>query len=179
VAGLPGVPLAIAGAGLWLLLSGVRNVPLAAIGQAAIKGQAPPSGPGITTESGSGSGGSGGGGGAAPGDTGAATATAAHNQALGRILAAPYGWSTGTEWADLVSLWNQESGWSNTAENASGAFGIPQALPADKMPLAARPTSEGGSANPRSQIEWGLSYIKGRYGDPKAAWAHEVANDWY
>jgi len=115
----------------------------------------------------------------ATGDTGAHTQTAAHNQGIAKILAAPFGWSTGQQWEDLVSLWNQESGWSNTAENASGAYGIAQALPNTKYPLPGRPPSEGGSANPTTQIAWGLSYILTRYGSPSAAWAHEVADNWY
>ncbi|MGO9220545.1 MAG: lytic transglycosylase domain-containing protein [Streptosporangiaceae bacterium] len=121
-----------------------------------------------------------GGGSAAPGDTGASSATAAKNQAIARLLAAPYGWSTGQEWADLVSLWNRESGWSNTAENASsGAYGIAQALghgPTNQYPA--------GPANPpissaTAQIAWGLSYIKSTYGSPSAAWAHETSAGWY
>src|SRR6185437_1032459 len=41
---------------------------------------------------------------APPGDTGAATQTAAHNQGIARLLAAPYGWSTGQQWQDLVKI---------------------------------------------------------------------------
>src|ERR1039457_3696816 len=53
--------------------------------------------------------------------------TTASNQATARLLAAPYGWSTGANWTDLVLLWNRESGWSNTARNSSsGAYGIAQ-----------------------------------------------------
>jgi transglycosylase-like protein with SLT domain len=108
------------------------------------------------------------------------SSTAARNQQIGKMLAASYGWSQGTEWDDLVRLWDQESGWSNTADNPqSGAYGIPQALPYTKMPKAAWPPSAGGSADPTTQISWGLSYIKGRYGSASAAWAHEVANNWY
>ena len=102
--------------------------------------------------------------------------TAAKNMAIGRMLAAPYGWSTGDEWSSLVALWNQESGWSNTARNpSSGAYGIPQALPATKMSVLALPPVNSATA----QIAWGLNYIKQRYGDPIAAEAHERANDWY
>ena len=115
-----------------------------------------------------------------PGDTGAATQTAAHNQATARLLAAAYGWSGGQEWADLVSLWNQESGWSNTALNSSsGAYGIPQALPPTKLPLAGQSSSAGGRSDAAVQIAWGLRYINTRYGSPSVAWAHEQANDWY
>ncbi len=121
------------------------------------------------------------GGGSAPaGDTGASSATAAKNQAIGKLLAAPYGWATGQQWADLVSLWNRESGWNNHAENStSGAYGIAQALghgPTNQYPA--------GPANPpissaAAQIAWGLSYIKQRYGSPSAAWAHETSAGWY
>jgi hypothetical protein len=31
----------------------------------------------------------------------------------------------------------------------------------------------------RTQIRWGLRYIKNRYGKPRRAWAHEVAYGWY
>jgi hypothetical protein len=75
-------------------------------------------------------------------------------------------------------LWNQESGWSNTARNkSSGAYGIPQALPPSKMGAAANPPQSSYIA----QINWGLGYIKNRpgYGSPAAAWAHEVAHGWY
>lgn len=106
--------------------------------------------------------------------------TAAQNQAIGKLQAAAYGWSTGVQWDDLVRLWTQESGWNNTAENgSSGAYGIPQALPYSKMPKAAWPPRYGGRADPTSQIQWGLSYIKGRYGSPSAAWAHEISYNWY
>jgi resuscitation-promoting factor RpfB len=113
------------------------------------------------------------------GNTGASTATAAANQATARLLAAPYGWSTGTQWTDLVSLWNQESGWNNLADNpSSGAYGIAQALPPTKYPAAGQ-APPVGTSSAIAQISWGLSYISSTYGSPSAAWAHEVANDWY
>jgi Transglycosylase SLT domain len=116
----------------------------------------------------------------ATGASGNVSAGGAQNQAIGKLLAAGYGWSTGIQWDDLVRLWDQESGWSNTAQNPqSGAYGIPQALPYTKMPKAAWPASAGGRSDPSSQVSWGLAYIKGRYGSPSAAWAHEQANNWY
>ncbi len=103
--------------------------------------------------------------------------SAAANQAIARLLAAPYGWSAGNEWDSLVKLWNQESGWNNKAKNpSSGAYGIPQALPESKLPAAGQ---ESGGSDPAAQISWGLSYIKQRYGSPSGAWAHEQANNWY
>jgi len=111
---------------------------------------------------------------------GVAAGGAGGNQAIGQQLAAAYGWGSGAQWDALVKLWNQESGWNNTAENpTSQAYGIPQALPFSKMPKAAWPPSAGGSASASAQISWGLAYIQGRYGNPVAAWAHEVANNWY
>ncbi|MGH7239601.1 MAG: transglycosylase SLT domain-containing protein [Candidatus Saccharimonadales bacterium] len=117
------------------------------------------------------------------GDTGAADASAAQNQATAKLIIRSNplyaGWDSGNEWDSLVKLWNKESGWKATAKNPnSGAYGIPQALPATKMPKAAQPPP-AGSSNPGSQITWGLSYIKERYGSPSGAWEHEVANNWY
>lgn len=101
--------------------------------------------------------------------------SAATNKALGRMLAAPYGWSTGPEWAALETLWDHESNWSNTAENPSGAYGIPQALPASKLPAAGQKPISSAAA----QISWGLTYIKQRYGTPSAAWAFWQKGSWY
>jgi hypothetical protein len=111
----------------------------------------------------------------AAGDTGAHSAGAAANQAIAKVLAAPYGWSAGTQWTDLVSLWNRESGWSNTAQNpTSTAYGIAQFLDTTWSAVGAAKTSD-----PTVQISAGLKYIKQRYGSPSAAWAHEQANGWY
>jgi hypothetical protein len=78
-----------------------------------------------------------------------------------------------SQFPQLVLLWNQESGWNYKATNpGSGAYGIPQALPASKLP--------GGTASTmQQQIQWGLAYIKQRYGSIAAAWAHEQHFGWY
>jgi len=115
----------------------------------------------------------------ATGNTGAATGTAAQNQAIAKKLAIPFGWSSGNQWDCLIQLWNDESGWSNTAENPSGAYGIAQALPNTKYPKAGQPPSEGGSASATAQIAWGLTYILTTYGSPCSALAHENAYHWY
>lgn len=75
----------------------------------------------------------------------------------------------------LDALWTRESGWSVYASNASGAYGIPQALPGAKM------ASFGAdwASNPATQIAWGLSYIDSTYGSPCGAWGHSQANGWY
>jgi hypothetical protein len=114
---------------------------------------------------------------------GAETQSASANQQLAQqvIAADPsyQGWGNGDDWQDLLSLWDEESGWSNTADNeSSGAYGIAQALPPTKMPAAAQ-APPVGTSNAQAQIEWGLSYIASTYGNPQMAWAHEVANGWY
>ncbi len=86
--------------------------------------------------------------------------------------------SSATNYSALVALWNGESGWRWNATNpTSGAYGIPQALPADKMSAA----GSDWRTNPATQIEWGLDYIKSRYGTPCAAWSFWQAQypHWY
>jgi hypothetical protein len=91
-----------------------------------------------------------------------------------------FGFDRNTQFSGcLVPLWNQESGWNQFAENASGAYGIPQALPYNKMPQAAWPRAAGGSSDPSAQISWGLGYIKSVYGNPCNAEAHEQSFGWY
>ncbi|GAB3745204.1 aggregation-promoting factor C-terminal-like domain-containing protein [Nocardiopsis nanhaiensis] len=86
------------------------------------------------------------------------------------------GWGADEFHSCLEPLWEKESNWDHTAENpSSGAYGIPQSLPGNKM------ASEGDDwqTNPATQIAWGLSYIKDRYGNPCGAWSHSQANNWY
>jgi hypothetical protein len=99
------------------------------------------------------------------------------NQKIGEQLAAIRGW-TGANWGALKSLWNGESGWNERALNkASGAYGIPQSLPASKM------ASAGGDwkTNPATQIKWGLSYIASVYGNPVNAYSKWLSRSphWY
>jgi|SRR5215469_11699591 len=111
------------------------------------------------------------------GDTSAHSSSAASNQALGKMLAAKYGWSSGPEWNALVSLWNGESGWSNTAQNpTSTAYGIAQFLDSTWAG-----TGFGKTSDPRIQIEAGLVYIKARYGDPVTAYTKWLSRSphWY
>ncbi|MER5381845.1 tachylectin-related carbohydrate-binding protein [Streptomyces sp. NPDC002688] len=85
-------------------------------------------------------------------------------------------WATSAQWACLETLWDHESNWRwNATNSSSGAYGIPQALPATKMDVAGDDWRE----NPLTQIKWGLSYIDGRYGSPCNAWNFWQANNWY
>jgi hypothetical protein len=96
-------------------------------------------------------------------------------QAIGLAAVKARGW--GMEQYDcLVALWNRESHWNVYAHNkSSGAYGIPQSLPGEKMATVA----DDWQTNPATQIEWGLRYIEGRYGSPCGAWAHSEAVHWY
>jgi Transglycosylase SLT domain len=77
-----------------------------------------------------------------------------------------YGWGA-DQWPCLNELWKRESGWNERIKNlSSGAYGIPQALPATKM-AAAGPDY---LTNPFTQIRWGEDYISGRYTNPCRAW---------
>jgi hypothetical protein len=76
----------------------------------------------------------------------------------------------------LDRLFKKESGWNHKARNSgSGAYGIPQALPGSKMASAGK----DWKTSPATQIEWGLSYIKGRYRTPCGAWSHSQRTGWY
>ena len=96
-------------------------------------------------------------------------------QSIALSMMAGYGWG-GDQFTCLVNLWNRESGWNHLAMNASsGAYGIPQALPGNKMASA----GADWQTNPATQISWGLGYIQGHYGTPCGAWAHSESVGWY
>uniref|UniRef100_UPI003158AF62 aggregation-promoting factor C-terminal-like domain-containing protein n=1 Tax=Streptomyces sp. WZ-12 TaxID=3030210 RepID=UPI003158AF62 len=84
------------------------------------------------------------------------------------------GWDS--QFSALEQMWTNESGWRWNATNpSSGAYGIPQSLPGSKMASAGSDWRD----NAATQIQWGLSYIKERYGDPAKAWRFWQANHWY
>ena len=83
-------------------------------------------------------------------------------------------WSE-ADYNNLVSLWEKESGWNVTAGNRSGAYGIPQACPDSKM----KAYGEDYLTNYKTQINWGIDYIKGRYENPTKAWNHFKQKNWY
>lgn len=76
----------------------------------------------------------------------------------------------------LNRLWGKESAWTHTADNPySSAYGIPQAMPGNKM----ADMGADWRTNPVTQIDWGLKYIRLRYGDPCGAWSFFLKNNWY
>ncbi|MBR6459382.1 MAG: CHAP domain-containing protein [Actinomycetaceae bacterium] len=100
-------------------------------------------------------------------DADTATPEGAKKYAAARLK--DYGWDTPEQYQCLVQLWQGESGWSYKALNKySGAYGIPQSLPANKMASAGADYLTNG----KTQINWGLDYIQRRpdYGSPCAAW---------
>jgi hypothetical protein len=94
----------------------------------------------------------------------------------GKDMLASFGFDTTTQWPCLYDLWQRESGWNVYAENPySGAYGIPQSLPGDKMASA----GADWQTDAATQIRWGLGYIKSTYGTPCAAWQNEVNAGYY
>jgi len=86
-----------------------------------------------------------------------------------------YNWN-GKQFACLVTLWNRESGWRANAHNSSsGAHGIPQSLPGNKMAKFGK----NWKTDPQVQIRWGLHYIKNRYGTPCSGLNHSYSYGWY
>lgn len=101
--------------------------------------------------------------------------TVGEYQEYAKERCAEYGWSD-TDFDCLVALWNKESHWNVTAQNrSSGAYGIPQALPASKMAAYGSDYLE----NYKTQIDWGLNYIANRYGTPTDAYEHSSKVNWY
>jgi hypothetical protein len=71
---------------------------------------------------------------------------------------------------------SRESGWSVTATNpSSGAYGLGQALPGDKMASA----GPDWQTNPATQIKWTLGYMDERYGSPCGAEGFWQSHGWY
>jgi uncharacterized protein YgiM (DUF1202 family) len=86
----------------------------------------------------------------------------------------------------LNTLWERESNWNYRAINPAfsprqanipeyQAYGIAQAAPGSKMATA----GADWKTNPRTQITWGISYIKGRYGNPCSALTFHTIRGWY
>ena len=94
---------------------------------------------------------------------------------IAALMLADHGWSS-DQFYCLDQLYISESDWNPSATNpTSGAYGIPQSLPAEKMASA----GADWRTNPATQIEWGLKYIADSYGSPCSAWAFKQANNWY
>ncbi|WP_029678361.1 G5 domain-containing protein [Bifidobacterium sp. 7101] len=96
-------------------------------------------------------------------------------QAYAGGAAAQRGW-TGSQFSDLVKLWDKESHWLWNAENKnSGAYGIPQAYPGSKMAKYGPNWRDDAAV----QIDWGLYYIAQRYGNPSTALQYQKRHNSY
>jgi len=96
-------------------------------------------------------------------------------QSIAYNLLPSFGFNAKQQFGCLDDIWTRESGWRVTAANASGAYGIPQALPGSKMATA----GPDWQTNATTQIKWGLGYIKDRYVSPCGAWAFWQGHGWY
>jgi hypothetical protein len=96
------------------------------------------------------------------------------NRAIGCTMVLAAGLSL-DQMVCLEKLFTRESGWSTSASNPSGAYGIPQAKPGSKMASAGADWKTSAA----TQIAWGLDYIKSRYGTPCSAWGHSQSTGWY
>jgi hypothetical protein len=95
---------------------------------------------------------------------------------LARKMMRHFHWSARRQFRYLDKLWVRESGWNVHASNPySGAYGIPQAVPGSKMSSA----GPHWRTSARTQIRWGMRYIRDRYGSPRRAWRHETGAGWY
>jgi hypothetical protein len=84
--------------------------------------------------------------------------------------------SDSAQYQCFSNIVDHESDWNVNATNASsGAYGLVQALPGNKMASA----GSDWKTNPATQIKWGLDYMKERYGSPCGAWSFWQANGWY
>jgi len=92
-----------------------------------------------------------------------------------QIMASEYNWGS-YQFECLNRLWTKESHWNYQAHNyRSGAHGIAQALPANRMEII----SSDWRKNPVTQIRWGLRYIEIRYENPCKAWAKFKRSNYY
>jgi hypothetical protein len=95
---------------------------------------------------------------------------------LGHRMARDHGWRSDHKWHCLRRLWNLESSWHVHADNPnSRAYGIPQALPGKKMSTA----GHHWRRNAKTQIKWGIRYVRERYQGPCGAMHHKNSHGWY
>lgn len=189
-AGLSGLAVAEIAAGVILAWSGIENQTLTVTLQSLIGGKKPPGGPaevGASTESENEE--------AIEDATGINTtppsaATVASLKAYAQVLLTAHGWPA--QFSALNNIVDAESSWNPNAENASGAYGIAQALGhgtaatqgTDSDAYGGYNTTDAickaaNSGNGAAQLEWMLNYIGSVYGTPDAAWTFHAANGYY
>lgn len=81
-----------------------------------------------------------------------------------------------SEYAAIDYIVNHESSWNPQAVNpSSGAYGLPQSLPASKLASA----GSDWRTNPITQLKWMRNYVNERYGGANGALSFWKANHWY
>lgn len=91
-------------------------------------------------------------------------------------LVASQVWPDERQVDSFLEIIYRESRFNPRATNpTSGAYGLPQAYPADRM------KSHGSDwrTNPVTQLRWMVDYIIDRYGTPMNALAHHNRKGWY
>jgi hypothetical protein len=99
--------------------------------------------------------------------------TATQNREIARhLIRTEYSqWDSDGQFQCLDNLWQAESRWNHHARNKrTGACGIPQSYPCNKMSDWGKVYGVDYRKNPWPQIAWGLQYVNKRYGTPCAAW---------
>ncbi len=102
-------------------------------------------------------------------------------QSIAQMMLNGRGW--GNQWDAFNRVVSKESDWDVTIHNGGGhgyigpnsAYGLPQALPGDKMASAGADWQTNGT----TQLRWMMDYISSRWGDPNGAWANEQSAGWY
>jgi len=102
-------------------------------------------------------------------------------QSIAQMMLNGRGW--GSQWDAFNRVVSKESGWDVTVHNGGGhgyigpnsAYGLPQALPGDKMASAGADWQTNGT----TQLRWMMDYISNRWVDPNGAWANEQSAGWY
>lgn len=103
----------------------------------------------------------------------AANNTPKQNKELARYLVRKNypQWDGSSQLQCLEDLWQKESHWNHRAVNKrTGACGIPQSYPCNKMAKWGETYGVDYRRNPWPQIAWGLQYIEKRYQAPCIAW---------
>ncbi|MDT2614379.1 aggregation-promoting factor C-terminal-like domain-containing protein [Enterococcus dongliensis] len=81
-----------------------------------------------------------------------------------------------SEYGAINYIVNHESSWNPSATNpSSGAYGLPQSLPASKLASA----GSDWRTNPITQLRWMRNYVNERYGGANGALSFWKAHNWY
>ena len=103
---------------------------------------------------------------------GAYTGTSGSLQSMAKSMLAARGW--GNQWPQFDRLVQKESSWNPNAQNrTSTAYGLGQFLNMTWRPYGPK------TSDPRKQLDYMMSYIRDRHGDPAGALAFHLRNNSY